>query len=171
MESKDLLIVGEVVKPQGIKGEVKVMALTDDPRQLSERPSVLLHGKVVNVLSSRVDKGMVVLRLEGVEDRDAAENLRGQKLYIQRNEAEPLPEGHYYIVDLLGCTVSDDAGKELGILNDILQNGPKDVYIVKGQKGTVLFPALKDLLLDIDIHAKRIMVSAGRLGEVAVYED
>ena len=169
--AKDVLFVGEVVKPQGIKGEVKVMPLTDDPHQLARMERIIIGDQDMEVLGSRVEKNMVVMQLSGIADRNAAESLRGKKLAITRDMADELPEGQYYIVDLIGCQVVTDEGEALGTLKDILQNGPKDVYIVKGQRGSILFPALKELLLDVDIEAKAIKVNHERLQEVAVYED
>ncbi len=169
--TKDVLFVGEVVKPQGIKGEVKVIPLTDDPNQVATMDTVIIDGRETKILSSRVEKSMVIVRFEGVNDRNSAEELRGKKLAITRDMAEELPEGQYYIVDLIGCKVVTNGKEELGVLKDILQHSSRDVYVVKGQRGDVLFPALKDLLMDVDISNKKITVDAQRLQEVAVYED
>ncbi len=118
----------------------------------------------------RCDGRFAYMSLEGVEDRNAAELLRGQELYVDRESAVTLPEGRWFIADLIGCRVFDGAGHPLGRLTDVLQAAGNDVFEVKGKK-SFMFPAVRDVLLEVDIEGERIVVDAKRLSEVAVYED
>ena len=141
---KEYLMIGQVIKPQGVRGEIKVLPLTDDPERF--------------------------LCLAGVEDRDAAEALRGRELFVPRAEAAPLPEGRYYIADLIGMQVVDEAGRELGRLADVMQAGGNDVYEVRGKR-TFRFPALKRALRAVDVEGARMELDSAALSEIAVYDD
>ena len=102
---RENLIVGTILKPQGIRGELKVKPYTDSPEDFKEFKNLYLDGEKRRVLSVRVGDGMVFLGLSGVPDRNAAELLRGKNLELDRDEAPEPEEGRYYIVDLLGLAV------------------------------------------------------------------
>ena len=171
---KDYFELGTVVKPQGIKGEVKVDLYSDSAervRSLSHvymgRPGSL---EKISVVSGRVDgKGCAYLTLEGCLDRNDAEKLRGAALYIDREHAAEIPEGSFYIEDLMGLTVKDSAGNVLGTLDNILQNGCTDVYCVKGDD-SFMFPAVSDVFIERDVEKGIIVVDEKRLGEIAIYD-
>lgn len=170
---KDYLMVGQVIKPQGVRGEVKVLPATDDPERFCDLARVFLDEKgeeAREVLAARTREGFAYLLLAGVEDRDAAEGLRGRELYVARTEAAPLPEGRYYIADLIGMRVVDEAGKELGTLTDVLQAGGNDVYEVAGSK-TFRFPALKRVLRSVDVEGGCMELDSQVLSEIAVVDD
>ena len=99
---RENLIVGTILKPQGIRGELKVKPYTDSPEDFKEFKNLYLDGEKRRVLSVRVGDGMVFLGLSGVPDRNTAELLRGKNLELDRDEAPEPEEGRYYIVDLLG---------------------------------------------------------------------
>ena len=172
----EYLRIGWILRPQGVKGELKVQPLTDDPGRFRrlEKVWVETDGQyqphTPRGVSVRADG--VYLTLEGIESRNAAEALRGRYLCVDRAHAVKLPKGRYFVCDLLGCAVEDSGGKVLGKLSDILQNGPVDVYVVRTpQGGQILFPALKRLLSSVDIESRRIVVDEKVLPEVALYED
>ncbi len=111
---KEYLMIGQVIKPQGVRGEIKVLPLTDDPERFLDLARVFLDetgGEALAVRAARTREGYAYLCLAGVEDRDAAEALRGRELFVPRAEAAPLPEGRYYIADLIGMQVVDEAGR------------------------------------------------------------
>ena len=170
-----LLLIGEVLKPQGIRGEVKVKPVTCDPERFYDLEQVFFEKngqyEPVQVLSARVDKSGAYLLLEGVSDRNEAEKLRGQLLYIDREHAVELPEDAEFICDLIGCHGADDEGRDLGELVDVMQPGGNDVYVFRGPLGEVLVPALKDVVLRVDVREKQMLFKAKRLNEVAVFED
>ena len=165
--------IAKVVKPQGIRGEVKLETYVEDPQRFSTLPHIYTEqgGAYVKheVTSGRLYRGFAYLKLADYPDRNAAETLRGQYLYIDRAHAAELPEGANYIADLLGLRVEDDEGHVLGRLEDVLQNGGVDVYQVSDGERTVLFPLAPGVELERDLENGVIRVSAARLKEVAVH--
>lgn len=170
---KNYLLMGRIIKPQGVKGEVKVLPITDDPDQFLDLACVYLSedgGTCIGIESARTREGFAYLMLQGVTDRDQAQLLRETDLYIDRLSAQPLPEGRYYIADLLGMQVQDEAGNELGKLTDIAQAGGNDVYEVTGPR-TLRFPALKSVLSKVDVEASVMVLDSQILAQIAVYDD
>ena len=167
------LAVAQIVKPQGIKGEVKLKSLGNDAYGLAEVDEVYLSEsspKPVKVTKVWLYKGNAFMALQGVADRNQAEALRGKTLYVEMPEEDELEEGKYYVADLIGCAITDESGKKLGTLKDIMQHGAADVYVVEGEKNFMM-PSLKKVIMHTDIKAKTITVDAKVLSEVAVYED
>ena len=167
------LMVGQVLKPQGIRGEIKIKPETDDEARFLHLPYVFLDeqgAKRLNVRAARLREGFVYLRLEGVDSVEAAEALRGSYLYVDRQNAAKLPEGRYFIADLKGLTVQDEAGNVLGRLQEVYQAGGNDVYQVEGARG-FLFPALKKVIAQVDLEQGTMTLRAEALEQVAVYDD
>lgn len=171
MSNKNTFLLGVIVKAQGIKGEVKVKPYTDTPDVLCRLKSIFIDDSEYDITSSRSDNTATYFKLEGVDDRNMAETLRSKEIYVDKSNAPKLPKDRYYIDDLIGCSVCDDSGEELGELVNILQNGANDVYVIKGAKGEILIPALKSVIKKIDIRKGEITLIKERLKEVAVYED
>lgn len=170
---KKFLLIGQAVKPQGVRGEVKVLPATDDVERFCDLENVFLDEKgeiCKKVESARTREGFAYVKLEGVDDRDEAECLRGCSLYIDRAHAVPLPEGRYYISDLIGMRVQDETGAELGRLSDVMQAGGNDVYEVAGAR-TFRFPALKRVLKGVDVENGVMTLDSAVLSEIAVYDD
>lgn len=163
----DYLSVGYILKPQGIKGEIKVEPLTDYIERFDELDT--LYIKVANqysplaVISTRYSGHHVFLRLEGYDDVDKAEKLRGQYLWIPRDKARDLPEDTFLIADILGCAVYTQEGSQLGHVDRIIHTGSNDVYVTKGSMGEILIPGLKKVVLDVDIQSRKITVAAQEL--------
>lgn len=169
MEEK--LVIGEIVKPQGILGEMKIKPYTDDVSRFRSLKQVYVSGEAHRVLNARIAADAVYLSLSGVPDRTAAERLRGRFLEVPREDAAPLPEGRYYIVDVLGSALLTETGERLGVITDI-RPAYVDLYTIWTETGkTATFPLLKDVLLSVDVLKKEVVVSAKRFGEIAVYED
>ena len=171
----EYLLIGQVLRPQGIKGLVKVRPDTDDPERFLDLESVFVkQGEAyaempVDEVSVREDG--VYLRLNGVQDRDAAEKQRGLMLYVDRAHAVELGEDETFICDLIGCKVVDLQGNEIGTVKDVLQPGGNDVYVFKGPLGEVLVPALKSVVQAVDLQRGEMRLDGRRLDEVAVFED
>lgn len=164
-----MITIGVIVKAQGIKGEVKIYPLTDNTDRFANLEKVYIKGKEYGIESVKELVNGLFIKLAGVNDRNASEALKGANVEIERKDAVKPEEGRYLIVDVIGSKVVAD-GVELGILTDILQNGCADVYCVSGDK-PFMFPALKDVIIDIDTDNKIITLEPIRLQEVAVYED
>ncbi|ADY56591.1 16S rRNA processing protein RimM [Syntrophobotulus glycolicus DSM 8271] len=161
MDIKETVLVGEILKPQGINGELKIYPITDDAGRFKNLQSVFLaKGEVVTqykVLKSRIDpKGMVFLELEGLETREQSERLRGFEVRITRDKVPPLAEGWYYF-ELEGMRVYEN-NILLGTLTQVLETGSNDVYLIKGAKGEFYIPALKSVVQKVDVPAGRMDV-------------
>lgn len=161
------LILGKIVKPQGIRGEVKVLPYTDGAETFLRLKRVFIDGAAYQILHARTGEGMAYLSLRGVPDRNAAELLRDKELTLPRAEAPEPEEGSYYVADLLGSEVVTETGKVLGTLKEVRQ-AATDIYTLETEKGEVLFPVAEGVVLSVDPENKKITVSGKRFKEVAV---
>ncbi len=150
----------------GVRGEVRIKPLTDFPDRLLETAELYTDNAPDGGLrrytveaARRHGKGMYVLKLAGVDDRDAAEALRRKEVRVAREDAVPLPEGSYYVFELVGATVYTSDGDVLGTLVDVITTGANDVYEVRDERGKeVLIPALRDVVRRIDPESGTIVV-------------
>ena len=172
---QEYLLLGEIVRPQGIRGEVKVRHYTDDPERFYDLDVVFLkRGESydeVNVEDARVQGDDVYLKLEGIDDRNEAEKLRGIQLWVDRDNAVELGEDEVFIADILGAKAYDTKGNPVGVLKDVLTPGGVDVFVLKTPKGNLMFPALKEVLLEMNAEEGRLVLDENKLEEVALYED
>lgn len=160
------LSIGLVLKPQGLKGELKVKPLTEDPKRFDRLDYVLIkdESKKDNVYiehkieRSRHNKGFVYLKLEQIDSIEDAEILRNQYLWIPRELAIKLSEDTFFIDDIIGCTVVTIEGKSLGQVSNVIKTGSNDVYEIKSNGGQLLLPAIKKVVKEVDINAARIVV-------------
>ncbi len=173
----EYLELGKILKPQGIKGEIKLDAYTDSLERFDYLEYVYFKDEneqytKINVEKRRTDTKFAYIKLQGTESRDDAERLRGQILYVDRKNAAKLKEGYFYIKDLLGLKVANEDGEVLGTLKDIMQTGSKDIYVVKTKTGkTLMFPSIDGVILTKDLENRVITVSKQRLEEVGIYND
>lgn len=159
------VIVGEVLRPHGIRGEVRVEILTDYPERLVQHEYLYLaHPRSPDDVerygleSLRPHKGVLLIKLEGCDDRDAAEELRGMLVQVPLQDAIPLEEGEYYHFQLMGMDVETEAGEWLGRVADVVATGAHDVYVVRGPRGEVLLPAIEDVILELDTETQKMVV-------------
>ena len=165
------LKVGLIVKPQGVNGEVKVQPLTDSIARFKKLNKVYLDGVIYKVVNVKIADGFVIVKLSGVENRNSAELLRSKYLEVDREDAEELEEGRYFIADIIGCSLEFEDGVKLGEVIDIT-SANTDVFTVKTLSNkTVRFPFLKDLVLSVDVEKKIIVLLRKRYLEVCCYED
>ena len=169
------LIAGEVLKPQGLDGLVKVRVDMDTPEMMMGLKTLYLSAEggyqALSVLRSQIREGYAFLHFEGINSREQAEGIRGEMLYMKREDAPELPEGRHYICDLIGCNVYTKDKREVGTIREVLQPGANDVYVIQLKKGRMLLPALKKVVTHIDIQAQQIIIDENILDEVAVIED
>ena len=172
---QEYLLLGEIVRPQGIRGEVKVRHYTDDPERFYDLDVVFLkrgeNYDEVNVEDARVQGDDVYLKLEGVDDRNEAEKLRNIQLWVDRDNAVELGEDEVFIADILGAKAFDTKGNPVGVLKDVLTPGGVDVFVLKTPKGNLMFPALKEVLLEMNADEGKLVLDENKLEEVALYED
>ena len=170
----DYLMVGEVLKPQGLKGECKIRPCAADLSLFEIWDTLYLRQKEETLplpfRLSRIHEGFVYAFLGECRSPEDVERYRGAKLYVDRAHAAPLEEGAVYIADLIGCAALDEQGQELGVLKDVLQNGPVDTWVFSGDR-PFMAPALREVFPEVDPEARRISVCSSRLEEVAVFED
>lgn len=155
------MVVGRIIKPHGVRGEVRVELHTSDPARFKQLAAVHIgdpSAKPTAILSARQHQGVALLTFEGVADRDAAELLRDRWLYIPTEDAAPLEEGEYYLYQLEGLTVLDTEGRTLGKLQDVMETGANNVFIVRGPFGDILLPDIPDVVTDIDFDNGRMVV-------------
>ena len=162
------LVIGEVLKPQGIRGEIKIKTFTDFPEDVKDFGVVSIDEKEYKILSFRVGTdGFAYLGLRGVPDRNAAELLRGKLLYGDRSDAPELEEGQYYIVDILGIACETEEGEFLGTVKDIA-NLSSEIYTLEKDGKNILFPAIKGVVVKVDLPNKKLIVNKAKFDEVAV---
>ncbi|HLH63144.1 MAG TPA: ribosome maturation factor RimM [Ktedonobacteraceae bacterium] len=169
--------IGNVVALFGIHGELKVRLLTDIPDRFVELDTVYAGSEHIryHIQSVRPYKGeMVVLKLAGINDANAAEPLRGLNLQIPESKLAKLPPDSYYQHDILGLQVFTMNGRGLGRIVDILVTGSNDVYVIKTPEGKqVLIPAIKDVIKQIDLVCGTMYINPlpGLLDEEQVEEE
>ncbi len=165
--------IGKVVALFGIRGELKVLLLTDIPNRFAGLGAVYAgpdHTRRL-IQSVRPYKGeMIVLKLEGIDDANTAESLRDQNLAIPVSELAQLPPDSYYQHDILGLMVITLDGQKLGSIVDIIVTGSNDVYVIKVPDGSqVLIPAIKDVIKQVDLIRRTMYIDPlpGLLDNVA----
>lgn len=153
-----MLVCGKIVNTHGLRGEVKALYYTDGPDFFENVKKLhLSSGKEYRLAGWRVSKGAVLMRLDTVDTVEKAEALVGEEISVARRDLPPLPEGRYYIADILGMTVVTDEGRDLGKVVDVFKTGANDVYTVRGDK-EYLIPVIDEVVLSTDLAEKRITI-------------
>jgi 16S rRNA processing protein RimM len=151
--------VGRVLGPFGLKGELKVLALTDNADRFKAKAKLWAGQQPVSIANAREAQGHLYLTFKGFPDRGSADRFRHALLQIPENELPPLPEGEYYRFQLIGLTVVTREDTVLGTLDEIIETGANDVYRVHPSEGAdVLLPALADVIVSVDLAARRMVV-------------
>ena len=157
------LEIGQIVNTFGIKGMVKIKPFTDDINRFDKLKKVYIKNKEskkeYQIQEVKYHKNMVLMKLEGIDTVEQADLLRQSYLLVNRDDEEPLEEGVYYIVDLIGLEVYTDEGVLLGNVDDIFNTGSNDIYVVKDGKGKqILLPGIPDVIKDVDLEEGKITV-------------
>ena len=156
----NLIIIGKITGAHGVRGELKVYPLTDDPRRFLKLKDCFLCGQkfekpeAITCSSARMDRGNVLVKFEGVLDRDKAELLRGRFIAVTRDNAVKLKEGHYFIADLKGLTLIDDDRGDLGTVIDCFETGAQFTLEVKrdGKNKNLMIPFVKAYCYEVNIE-------------------
>lgn len=154
------LLVGHVLAPHGLQGEVKVSVSSDFPERFAAGAELWVEGddEPCRVVTSRPHGDYLLLLLDRYGDRTLAEHLRNRDLIVPRKLAKPLPEGEYYSDELVGLHVITASAQNLGVLVDIWWTGANEVYVVEGPLGEVLLPAIAEVVQDVDLQNRRMVV-------------
>ena len=157
--------VGVIASTHGLAGEVNVFPTTQDPDRFKKLKKVTLHTQkgeeiLLDVVSARLFKKFVIVKFKQFNNINEVEKFRGCELTIDRKDAIKLEKGEYYCADLIGLTIVDEEGAELGTLTEILQTGANDVYemALKDSEEKIYIPAIKDCVKEIDIDAGKITI-------------
>ena len=152
---KDYLELGQIVSTHGIKGEMRFNPWCDTPDFVKKFKTLYFDSKgekSIKVISARPHGNVVILMLEGIDDIDKARALKNKVFYMKRSDAR-LPKGTWFVQELFDCKVIDDnTGEELGIITDVSETGANDVWHIKTPKGEVLIPAIKQVVVSVDVE-------------------
>lgn len=157
---RNLLVVGRIVAPRGVAGELKVGLDANDLERFTALRRVYLGEQRVPhaVRQARVHLGQGLLLLEQIDTREAAEEWRGALVYVAAEETLPLEQDEYRVDDIIGMRVVTVEGETLGAVADIIVTGANDVYVVRGEQGEILLPAIKQVILAVDPKAALMTV-------------
>ncbi len=164
------VLIGKILKAQGIRGEVKVATYLNEPKEFLGLKYVYLNGQKISVVAARVSGSAAYLKFATIADRNQAEQLRDMELYADREQL-PLQDGEFLIDDLIGMEVFSEDGENIGKLVEILQNGRTDVFRLQSEHGYVMFPFLKKLLVQVDFASEKIIVKKEVFLQVCSYEN
>ncbi|HBC97693.1 MAG TPA: 16S rRNA processing protein RimM [Clostridium sp.] len=154
---KEFITIGKIINTHGIKGELKIYPLTDDPKRFNKLDLVYIDGTPKRVLECKFQSKRVILKIQGVDSIEEATSYKGKYLEISRKDAVDLNEGTYFIADIIGCSVVDEDGMFYGKIGEVLHTHNNDVYWIKG-KNELLIPAIKDVIVDIDVEKEKIVI-------------
>lgn len=159
----DLLEVGKIVNTHGLRGEVKIVPWTDSPDVFENLDYVLVKSRQgemkLNIKGIKYQKNNIIVKFSELNRIEEAEPLKNSVVYAPREMLGDLPDGVYYIADLIGLEVYDEEGHIIGTIADVFSTGANDIYEVKreGQKN-LLLPVIDDVVLNVDIENKRVTV-------------
>ena len=153
---KEFLDCGRIVNTHGVRGEVRIVPWADSPDFLCQFSTLYLDGAPRRVLSSRVHKGSVIARLDGVDTVEEAMLLRDKTVQLRRADAR-LPEGTFFLADIIGLKVVDEEGRTLGTLKEVLSPSVQQVYVIEGER-EIMIPAVPEFILETNIAGGYIKV-------------
>lgn len=157
----DFLVVGKLGKPHGIRGEIVMDVYTDFPERLQSGITLFIGPQFepLRLSKCRPHRRGFLVSFDGYQDREEIAKLRNQLVHVSAADRPPLPEGEYYHHQLLGLQMIDESGRSLGQIDQILETGANDVYLVRDQSGEEkLVPATTEVILDINLEKKFIRV-------------
>jgi len=161
--NETMINVGRITTAQGIHGEVRVLPLTDFPERFNQLKEVFINLNddliLHKVESVRPHNQYVLLKLAEISNRDQALSYRNALIQIPESQLMPLPEGHFYLFQIIGLAVYTENGDYLGKIKDVVRTGSNDVYqVVDDQGKQVLIPALREVVDQINLEEQRIVI-------------
>lgn len=160
-----LMKLGKILRPHGIRGEVRMLVYTAYPEQIPYMEEVLIGSEETfepyKVETIRFHRDAVLLKFVGIDDRNAAEGLRDLLVLVPIDIGAPLEEGEYYTYELMGVSVFTDAGEFIGVIEEIWETGANDVFVLRGsQRGEVLIPDTEEVVQSVDLDAQKMIITA-----------
>jgi len=160
--AEELITVGEIVNAHGVAGAVRVLPHTDFPERFASMHQARVWVKdahhIFTVEETFPHKQFIIIKFREVNDMNAALALKGGLIQVARSELVTLPPGHYYIFDIIGLEVFTPEGERLGVVRKVLRTGANDVYVVHRADEEIYLPALKSVVREIDLDARRMVV-------------
>jgi 16S rRNA processing protein RimM len=162
-QGEDMFRIGVITSTHGLKGEMKVYPTTDDVERFKRLKKCIIRTKKgdieVEKNGCKFFKNMVILSFKEFNDINQVEGFKSCDIYVNREDAVPLEEDEFYIADVIDMDIIDENGEKLGVLNDVMQTGANDVFVVTLNNGKeLLLPVIKDCVLDIDYEKKCVSV-------------
>lgn len=154
---EQFITVGKIINTHGIKGEIKILPSTDDLKRFKKLKEVYIDNNSVKVNGCKLQPKKVILKIEGIDSIEEAQRLKNKYVRVKREDAVVLPSDTYYEADIIGCEVYDKNEEKLGTIDEVIHTGSNDVYWIKGKK-EILIPALKQIIIDVDIENKKIII-------------
>lgn len=155
----DLIVVGKITRAHGVRGEVSVLVLSETPDRFEPGSVLRLEaGGTLTVERTRLDRGRLLVVFGGIENREAAMKLGGEFLFISSADLPDLPDGSWWPHQIEGCEVLTEEGKSLGVVTEVVNTPANDIWVTREGAAEVLIPALKDVVVSVDVLAKRIVV-------------
>lgn len=156
MEKSRYIEAGRICNAHGVTGEVKIEVWLDSPQFMKKCGRIFIEGREFKISSAKTHKGFLIARLEGIDDVNAAMSLKARTAYILRSDAK-LPQGGYFIQDIIGARVQDEQGREMGRLTEVLERPASNIYVVQGEEEH-LIPAVPEFIMSTDFEAGIITV-------------
>jgi|SRR5215203_1142869 len=159
----DLVAIARIVKPRGLKGELVADILTDFPERFESLETVIgvsLDGTRTDlkIEDSWFQNDRIILRFDGFDTVERAEELRGIEICIPESEAAELDEGEFYDWQLQGCEVETIDGEKIGVVRELMRTGGTEILIVKGVEKEYMIPFAESICTEVDIESKKILV-------------
>lgn len=151
MNSDEWMIVGRIVAPHGVRGDLRIFPDIERPEIFKSLKTLSIDGKVYKIISARPHKNIYILRVEGIEDRNGAELLVNRTAKTKISDLPVLKNGEYYYFQLIGMTVLSDTGETVGKIKEIIETGANDVYTVMTAEGKEMYlPAIPSCILCVE---------------------
>ncbi len=154
---KQFITVGQIINTHGLNGELKVYPLTDDIKRFRKLKKVYINEIERQVVWCKLQVDKVILKIEGIDSIEDAVKYKEKYIEVSREDAVKLPEGRYFVTDIIGCTVVDENGVDYGKIYDVIHTKNNDVYWIKEGK-ELLIPVLKEIVVNIDVENQKITI-------------
>lgn len=155
---KRYLEAGKIVNTHGVRGELKIQPWADGPEFLKGFRKLYVDGKPFEVISAKVHKGCAIIAFAGIDNIDSANLLRNKIVFIDRDDVK-LPVGSYFLQDLIGISaINDETDEVIGTVSEVMNMPASDVYVIKGEKGEILVPAVPEFIKKVDTEAGFIRI-------------
>ena len=158
-----MIAVGRITKSVGLRGEFRVAMLTDNPERFANLKTVWCGTDETtavrfSILSMRIERSAVVLKLKAIDSRSLADEHRGEYLFVESKDTITPGKGSYFIHDIIGMKVVTEAGEEIGRVRDVMELPANDVWVVSSGTKEILIPAIKEVIRQVDLNGRTVVI-------------